>query len=88
MSFFLSLLSGVWSKVVIVGAVVLTVILLFLRVKNAGKVEERARQMEIINEAVKESRKREITTSSLPEPELDRRMREQRDQLRKLLQSR
>lgn len=82
-----SFAAGVWGKILLVGAIVGTVALILLRVHRAGRLAERAEQAEKINAAVKEQVKTDASWRALPSDERRKRLREQRDELRRLLRA-
>lgn len=83
----LGFFAGVWGKILLVGAIVGTVALIMLRVHRAGRLAERAEQAEKINAAVKEQVKTDASWRALPGAERRARLRQQRDELRRLLRA-
>lgn len=73
-----------WRALAVIGVIV-TVVLVLARAKQAGRVAERIEQERKIRDAVREKAKTDTGWAGLPDGELRRRMREQRDKLRQLL---
>lgn len=83
----LGFFAGMWGKILLVGAIVATVALILLRVHRAGRMAERLEQAEKINAAVKEQAKTDASWRALPGAERRKRLREQRDELRRVLRA-
>lgn len=76
---------GIWAKAALIGAILLGIGLLFLRIQHGGRMIERAEQREKINEAVQDLARREAGTRTLSDGDLRDSVRAQRDELRRLL---
>lgn len=74
----------IWLGLALAGAVVMVL----LGAKRAGRTAEKLKQMEKINEAVQEKNKRSAADRGLSDDALRQRLREQRDELRRILQPR
>lgn len=80
-TFILGIGRSIWSKVFVIGGVVLAAALFILRLKQSGRNEERLDNMEKINEAVRRAQERERVASDLDRDELLDKLRKQRDSL-------
>ena len=73
----------------IIGAMVILVVLaLVFKIKSAGRMAERLEQAERINQALREKRRYEERVRAYPDDELVDELRNQRDELRRVLLSR
>ena len=83
---------GAGGKFLLWGAIILgvlgTIAAVLAGAKRAGKMQERAEQLEKINDAANDLAKREAADSGLAGDDLRKRVREQRDKLRGVLRSR
>lgn len=88
MSMILDALGGVWGKVLMVGAIAVAVLAILAGARSAGRKAERLEQAEKINEAVAEKSKRDQAVRIMSDDDVAFRVRQQRDELRSILQSR